>query len=204
MMAFDLTEARQPFGDQVADVMEQSLSTVVADRYVTGADLAPAALLAIWRSLSVVDQEAIGTKLLEHHLAEIISLDDGLISDARERASACSRAHETFGSLFEIVEAALPQVLWAYPDDFTYVAIDRDGGVLGTVETVDNGGSERIERHTHQFLAAHNGLAVTGEPYACLPDHVRGVVANGGWFGAIVNGRRYPDDFKPVSAGLAT
>ena len=120
MSALDLTEARQPLGDQLADLMERPASAPIADRYAAASDLTPDALLAIWRGIPVEKQKAIGVKLLGHYLAELVADDDGLISTEAERDAAAKQQQDDFQALFDAVQAALPQVLWFYPEDCLY------------------------------------------------------------------------------------
>ena len=172
MSPLDLTEAHQPFGSQLADLMERPASAPIADRYAAASDLTPDALLGIWRAIPTDKVEAIGVKLLGHYLAELVADDDGLISTEDERDAAAKQQQGDFEALFETVQAALPRMLWHYPEGYGYELRDAGGAIV-----------EEFERFEDVPRAMQDAAEIGGRVVAVMPD-----------------GRHYPHEFLPISA----
>lgn len=165
-------------------------------QYGTAASLEPAALARLWHGLAPAQQEAIGTAVLRQVLADLIADDDGLVTTEAERLAACGPAQDGCQEIFDTVQAAFPQVLWYYPEGYTYEARDRHGNLLGEVEHASG--------DTYRFRPASPRLRLgrpsNGQPLDCLPPRVRKAVNDGGCFRAVLpDGRHYPDNLQPLA-----
>ena len=91
----------------------------------------------------------------------------------------------------------MPKILWHYPEGYEYEARDRHNNLLGFVDYVSHD-AYRFEPVSPRM---RRGRKVTGEQAKALPRWARKAVQAGGRLVAVrPDGRRYPDDFRPVDA----